>query len=109
MTQEVFEKLYWLLTTGEFTVVAESLGVLSEAVKVTKVTMVELYAAVDWVVEQAKNPDVKRVRNLIMEGKKPTETQRKLKSSGIMRLLSHWDRFHVMKGVHSVSLEIRLS
>ncbi len=96
---EVFEELCRLLITGEFAGVAESLGVLPEAMNVHALYTHEGKTSIDWVIEQSKDPDISRVIEVLNEGKRPSEKERRAETPGVMRLLSHWEAFTIIKGV----------
>lgn len=98
ISPEVFREICALVSGDqEFAGVAESLG-LSPGV-VSNTTQVSYPVSVDWATEQDRDPDVSRVKEMVTNGTRPTDRQRKAESPVALRLLSYWDSLSVRDGV----------
>ena len=99
VSEAVFQELCKLLTTGEFEGVAESLGVSPSIAQCQAMSIGDNVTEVDWKDEQSKDPDIKRMIELLKQGKRPDDKQRHNETAGVMRLISHWDSLIVKKQV----------
>ena len=94
---EVLKEICTLLTSDGFSGVAEGLGTHPDAM-VNAIPVVHV-TTVDWVAEQRKDPELHRVLQVVADGTKLTDRQRKRETGGVMRLLSHWDSLVIRNDV----------
>jgi hypothetical protein len=76
---------------------------LSCDVKVVCQEEIDNYAqdisTVDWKAEQAQDPNILRVLDIVKRGSKPTARQRSMELPFIKKVLGHWDKLHIRNGV----------
>ena len=98
ISPDVFREICSLVSTDpDFAGIGETLGV-SPSVMSQAITVAPM-VSIDWAVEQQKESDLVRVRQLVEKGHKLTDRQRKSESAGVMRLLTYWPSLTIKNGV----------
>lgn len=93
ISTEVFKELCRLLGSSDFDGIAESANIMPSVCNTIHVN--SAYSP-DWQTEQQKDPTLKRVINLVSRGIRLSDRQRRREPQGVMRLLSHWKRLHLI-------------